>query len=60
MQSNNQNEQSVNKLQGMIQILNHKQENDPEMDQLGGMLDKILDIQHPDRVQVRSKKNQKE
>ena len=36
--------------------MNDKQESDPEMEQLGGMLDKILDIQHPDRVnQIKEK-----
>ena len=32
------------------------QEPDPELQQLGGMLENILDIQHPQRVQERLKK----
>lgn len=50
---NNQNEQfskQVDKLQDMMQMMNDKKENDPEMEQIGGMLDKILDIQHPGRI----------
>lgn len=31
-----------------------KKESDPEMDQINGTLEKILDIQHPDRVKERS------
>ena len=57
--NNNLNEQftkQVDKLQNMMQTMNDKQESDPEMEQLGGMLDKILDIQHPDRVnQIKEK-----
>ncbi|MEO8172836.1 MAG: conjugative transposon protein TraM [Sediminibacterium sp.] len=40
----------VDRLQNMMQVMNGKRENDPEMQQLNGTLEKILDIQHPDRV----------
>lgn len=44
----------VDKLEQMIQSMNEQQEiQDPELRQLGGMLENILDIQHPNRVQER-------
>ena len=52
-QNNNVNEQftrEVDKLQGMMQTMNDKPEKDTEMEQLGNMLEKIIDIQHPDRI----------
>jgi conjugative transposon TraM protein len=52
-QNNNVNEQftrQVDKLQGMMQTMNDKPEKDTEMEQIGSMLDKIIDIQHPDRI----------
>ena len=52
-QNNNVNEQftrQVDKLQGMMQTMNDKPEKDTEMEQLGNMLEKIIDIQHPDRI----------
>ncbi|MDB5198725.1 MAG: hypothetical protein JWO92_688 [Chitinophagaceae bacterium] len=58
-QSNiNPNEQfskEVDKLQSMMQMMNEKKENDPEMEQVATMLDKILDIQHPDRIKDKIK-----
>lgn len=42
----------LNRLQQSIQAVNQgSTQSDPEMQQLNGMLEKILDIQHPDRVQ---------
>jgi conjugative transposon TraM protein len=35
----------------MMQSMNQQEGEDPELKQLNGMLEKILDIQHPDRVQ---------
>jgi conjugative transposon TraM protein len=40
----------VDRLQNMMQVMNEKRENDPEMQELNGTLEKILDVQHPDRV----------
>lgn len=52
-QVNSSNEQfsgEVDRLQSMMQLMTEKQQNDPEMQQLDGTLEKILDIQHPGRV----------
>lgn len=45
----------VDRLEQMMKLLQEKKENDPEMQNLEGMLDKILDIQHPQRVKERIK-----
>lgn len=46
----------VNRLQGMLQSVNQRDTGaDPELQQLNGMMDKILDIQHPQRVNERIK-----
>lgn len=51
----------VERLQKMMEMMGgNAQEEDPEMTQLSGMMDKILDIQHPDRVQERLKKQSQE
>lgn len=53
----NQNENTavsttdIDRLEQMMQSMNHSQEEDPELKQINGMLEKILDIQHPDRVE---------
>lgn len=47
--------QDVDRLEKMMQIMASGEPNDPEMQQIEGMLDKILDIQHPDRVKERLK-----
>ena len=54
-QENNSSDLSndVDRLENMMQTMNEKGTDDPEMQQLGGMLDKILDIQHPERVKKR-------
>lgn len=52
-QNNDNNEQfskDVDRMQDMMQMMANKQEDDPEMQQLNGTLEKILDIQHPQRV----------
>jgi conjugative transposon TraM protein len=41
----------VDRLEQMMQMISQPGEADPEIRQLNGMLEKILDIQHPDRVQ---------
>lgn len=47
----------VGRLEQMMQSMNEQQESqDPELKQLGGMLESILDIQHPNRVQEKLKK----
>ena len=45
----------VDRLQSMMQQMNGNQDADPEMQQLNGTLEKILDIQHPDRVKEKLK-----
>lgn len=41
----------IERLEQMMQELDQPEGEDPELQQLNGMLEKILDIQHPDRVQ---------
>jgi conjugative transposon TraM protein len=45
--------EDVNKLESMMEMIAESGEPDPEMVQMENMLDKILDIQHPDRVKER-------
>ena len=45
----------VDRLENMMQVMNKGGDEDPEMQQLTGTLDKILDIQHPQRVKDRIK-----
>jgi conjugative transposon TraM protein len=45
----------VDRLEQMMKMLQEKKEDDPEMQTLQEMLDKILDIQHPERVKDRIK-----
>lgn len=40
----------IDRLENMLQVMNNKGLDDPEINQLGNMLDKILDIQHPERI----------
>ncbi len=45
----------VNRLETMMQGMNDSNSEDPEIKQLGNTLDKILDIQHPERVKNKLK-----
>ncbi|WP_313157562.1 conjugative transposon protein TraM [Sphingobacterium multivorum] len=45
----------VERLEKMMQTMSETAEEDKEVTQLSSMMDKILDIQHPDRVQQRLK-----
>jgi conjugative transposon TraM protein len=45
----------VDRLEKMMQLMQDEGTNDPEMAQIDGVLDKILDIQHPQRVQDKLK-----
>jgi len=47
--------EEIKKLEGLMSAMGAPQEADPELKQLGGMLENILDIQHPERVQERQK-----
>lgn len=52
----NINSKDVDRLEQMMQTMNEKDGgDDPEMQQLNGMMEKILDIQHPDRVKEKIK-----
>lgn len=42
--------QDVNRLEAMMEMMKEPGEPDPEMQQIEGVLEKILDIQHPERV----------
>ena len=45
----------VDRLEKMMETMSETAEEDKEVSQLSSMMDKILDIQHPDRVQQRLK-----
>ncbi|WP_348811275.1 conjugative transposon protein TraM [Flavobacterium maritimum] len=47
----------VRSLEQMMSTMNQPQEPDPELKQLGGMLENILDIQHPARVEEKLRKS---
>lgn len=46
----------VDRLEQMMESMNQPQEDDPELQKLNGMLENILDIQHPDRVKEKIRK----
>ena len=52
---NEQFANEVDRLQDMMQQMTDNPQSDPEMEQLNGTLEKILDIQHPDRVKEKLK-----
>lgn len=54
-EGNEQFSNEVDRLQQMMMQMNDNPQSDPEMDQLNGTLEKILDIQHPDRVKDKLK-----
>jgi len=54
-QNTSLNSRDIDRLEGLMQGMNQKDGEDPEMQQLNGMLEKILDIQHPDRVREKIK-----
>ncbi|MET6998668.1 conjugative transposon protein TraM [Chitinophaga defluvii] len=45
----------VDRLEKMMEMMNQPEAPDPELQQLSGMLEKILDVQHPERVQEKLK-----
>ena len=45
------NAADVDRLEQMMQTMNKSNDSDTELQQLNGMLEKILDVQHPERVQ---------
>lgn len=52
--------QQVDRLQNMMQQMNSNKDADPEMQQLNSTLEKILDIQHPERIREKIAKQSKE
>ena len=46
----------IDRLENMMQAMGQGKEEDPEIGQLNGMLERILDIQHPERVQEKIRK----
>jgi len=46
----------MERLEAMMQSMNQPTEQDPELKQLNGMLENILDIQHPERMQEKIRK----
>lgn len=50
------NSNDIDRLEQMMQVMNQGEGEDPEMQQLNGVLEKILDIQHPERVQEKLKR----
>ena len=55
--SSNETSKEIKNLEQMMSSMGTAQEPDPELQQLGGMLENILDIQHPSRVEERLKQS---
>ena len=53
--SNPQFSGEVDRLESMMNMMNNGNSDDPEVKQLSSVMDKILDVQHPERVKERSK-----
>jgi conjugative transposon TraM protein len=49
--------EGVDQLKNLLQDIGKDPGKDPEMEQLNGMMEKILDIQHPERVNETQRKN---
>jgi conjugative transposon TraM protein len=49
------NTEEVDRLESMMQMMNGSAGGDPEMQKIDGMLNKILDIQHPERIKNKLK-----
>ena len=43
--------EDIDKFKQMMDMMNQHDKEDPELQQLNGMLEKILDVQHPERIQ---------
>jgi conjugative transposon TraM protein len=53
------NSSDIDRLEQMMNVMDQPTGKDPELEQLNGMLDKILDVQHPERVQEKLKQTPK-
>ncbi len=49
------NSVEIDRLESMMQQMQFGENGDPEMEKINGMLEKILDIQHPDRIKNKLK-----
>lgn len=49
------NSPEIDRLESMMQQMQSGENGDPEMERINGMLEKILDIQHPDRIKHKLK-----
>jgi conjugative transposon TraM protein len=49
------NEEEIERLESMMQQMNGADDSDPQLLQINNMLEKIMDIQHPERVKDRIK-----
>ncbi|RXK86984.1 conjugative transposon protein TraM [Filimonas effusa] len=47
----------VDRLESMMLAMKSEKEDDPEITQLNGMLERILDIQHPERIEEKLREN---
>jgi conjugative transposon TraM protein len=52
--------ENIDRLEQMMDMMNQSNEEDPELQQLNGMLEKILDVQHPERVQEKLRQTSQE
>lgn len=50
----------IDRLENMMHMMSKKDNDDPEMRQIESMIDKILDVQHPQRVQDRLREKSRE
>lgn len=55
--SSNETSKEIKSLEQMMSSMGTAEQPDPELQQLGGMLENILDIQHPSRVEERLKQS---
>lgn len=53
--TNNTNDEDLSRLENLMQNMNNPNAEDTEMKTIGNTLDKILDIQHPQRIRERLK-----
>ncbi len=57
-QSDSKLDGSLNRLEGKLQSVNNE-DSDPELDKLSGMMDKIIAIQHPEKVEASQQASEK-
>jgi conjugative transposon TraM protein len=50
LQTDSKMDGNVSRLESMMQSMNQENDSDPELDKLSGMMDKIIAIQHPEKI----------